>query len=324
MPEFNQPPANLTARTQTFAKLYALETASFFKNRLILSLGVTLNRYALASTSTAYDQNTGVAAAPVVVPETILYKNLGQYGLVVKPWPAVSLFYGYNENFSANPIQFGQFLPPQGGAQKEIGLKSDWAGGRVHLSLNHFEVTQRNNSVPAYPQTTPPSQILVPGTVSRGWDGDFTFALTRNLDVVGSFALIRAHVPLPAPWNLTPQPYDGRVYRDLPVNNVSQHNFAAWTRYKFTGPTLKGLSVGTGVSYLARRAVTDNANLVFYGYIPGRTLVDLAVTFETGRCKYQLNVDNALNRDYLYSSRSNQVIVPGSPANFRASVTIKF
>ena len=322
--DFNQPPANLTQRRQTFAKAYVLETASFLQNRLILSFGATRNRYALSSVSTTYNQNTGVAVPPVVVPETVLYKNLVQYGVVFKLRPNVSLFYGYNRNFSANPLQFGQFLPPQEGAQKEIGLKSDWAEGRVHFSLNHFEVTQLNNSVPAFPQTTPPSQILVPGTVSRGWDGDFTFSLNKNLDVVGSFALMHAHVPLPAPWNLTPQPYDGRVYQNLPVNNVSQHNFAAWMRYKCTVSALKGLSVGVGLSYLAKRAVTDNANLIFYGYVPGRTLVDMAINYETSRSKYQLNIDNVFNRAYIYASRSNQVIVPGSPTNLRASVTYKF
>jgi hypothetical protein len=54
-----------------------------------------------------------------VVPETILNKDLVQYGVVVKPLPNVAVFYGYNKNFSANPIQFGQFLPAQEGAQRE-------------------------------------------------------------------------------------------------------------------------------------------------------------------------------------------------------------
>jgi iron complex outermembrane receptor protein len=321
---FNQPPANFSEFTRTFAKIYVLENASLLRNRVILSFGATRNRYALASTSAAYNQNTGVAAAPTSVPEAQLYKNLVQYGVVLKPLANVSLFYGYNKNFSANPLQFGQFLPAQEGAQKEVGVKSEWFGGRVSLSLNHFEVMQINNSVPAFPQTTPPSQILVPGTVSRGWDGDFALSLNAHLDVIGSFAWMRAHVPLPAPWNLAPQPFDGKVYRDLPVNNVSQHNFAVWTRYRFTDSTLKGLSVGVGVSYLAKRAVTDNANLVFYGYVPGRTLVDASINYEVGRLKYQVNVDNVFNRDYIYASRSNQVIIPGSPTNLRASVTIRF
>lgn len=68
----------------------------------------------------------------------------------------------------------------------------------------------------------------------------------------------------------------------------------------------------------------NNANLVFYGYVPGRTLVDAIVSYETGRFKYQLNIDYVLNRNFIYASRSNQVIVPGSPTNLRAAVTCKF
>jgi len=321
---FNQTPANLTDRTQTFAKMYVLETASVLRDRVILSLGATRNRYALSTASTNYNQNTGVASPPAVVPETILDKDLVQYGVVVKPLLNVAVFYGYNKNFSANPIQFGQFLPAQEGAQREIGVKSEWLDGRVSIAVNRFEVNQLNNSVPAFPQTTPPSLVLVPGTASRGWDGDITLSLGDHLDLVGSFALMQAHVPLPAPWNLTPQPYDGKIYRDLPVNNVSQRNLAAWTRYKFTSPAWKGLAIGVGVSYLAKRAVTDNSNMVFYGYVPSRTLVDAVINYRTNRCKYQLNIDNLLNQKYIYSARSNQVIIPGTPLNLRASITQKF
>jgi outer membrane receptor for monomeric catechols len=321
---FGQTPTNTTDRTQTFAKVYVLETVSLLRDRVILSLGATRNRYALSTTSTNYNQNTGSPLPPAVVPETILNKDLVQYGVVVKPLANVAVFYGYNKNFSANPIQFGQFLPAQEGAQREIGVKTEWLDGRVSIAVNRFEVIQLNNSVPAFPQTTPPSQVLVPGTASRGWDGDITLSLGEHVDMVGSFALMQAHVPLPVPWNLTPQPYDGKIYRDLPVNNVSQRNLAAWTRYKFTRPALKGLAIGLGVSYLAKRAITDNSNMIFYGYVPSRTLVDAVINYRTSRFKYQLNIDNLFDRNYVYSVRSNQVIIPGTPLNLRASITYKF
>ena len=322
--DFNQPPANTLDRSQRFAKIYALETANFLGNRLIASLGATRNRYALSSSSVTFNQSTVVTAAPSVVPETLLYKNLLQYGIVLKPLPNLSVFYGYNQNFSANGIQFGQFLSPQEGKQKEAGVKTEWLDGRVSASFTHFEVVQLNNTVPAFPQTTPPSNVLVPGTVSRGWDGDFAVSIGTHLDVIGSFAWLSAHVPLPAPWNLAPQPFDGKVHQSLPVNNVSQQSVAAWTRYKFTGTRSKGLAVGVGVSYLAKRAITDNANMIFYGYVPGRTLVDAVINYETGRFKYQVNIDNVLDRNYIYAARSNQVMIPGSPTNVRVSITCKF
>jgi iron complex outermembrane recepter protein len=321
--DFNQPPVDQTERSQKFAKLYALETVSWLNRRLILSFGGSRNRYAMASHSLEYNQLTRVASVGNVVPRTVLHKNLVQYGVVVKPWTNVSVFYGYNRNFSSNGVQFGAFLPPQEGAQKEIGVKSEWWDNRITLGVNHFEVVQLNNAVPAYPQTTPPSNVLVPGTVSRGFDGDFSAALAKNLDVIGSFAWFRAHVPLPAPYNFALQPYDNRVHSSIPVNNVSQHNLAAWVRYKFTSSPVKGLAVGLGMSYLDKRAITDNTNSVFYGYLPARALADAMVSYETKRMHFQLNIDNVLGRRYIYAARSNQVLVPGSPTNLRLAVTYK-
>jgi outer membrane receptor protein involved in Fe transport len=78
------------------------------------------------------------------------------------------------------------------------------------------------------------------------------------------------------------------------------------------------------VSYLAKRAVTDNSNMIFYGYVPCRTLVDAVINYRTSRCKFQLNIDNLLDQKYIYSARSNQVIIPGTPLNLRASITQKF
>jgi iron complex outermembrane recepter protein len=320
---FNQTPVDRTERSQKFAKLYALETVSLCDRRVIFSFGGSRNRYAMSSTSFDFDQNTQTPRPTTVVPCAVLYKNLVQYGVVMKPWRNVSVFYGSNRNFSSNGVQFGVFLPPQEGQQKEVGVKSDWLDGAVSLGINHFEVVQLNNAVPAYPQTTPPSNIFVPGTVSRGFDGDFSASLSKNVDVIGSFAWFKAFVPLPAPYNFALQPYDNRIHRTIPVNNVSEHNLATWVRYKFATTKLKGLAIGVGCSYLDRRAITDNSNSILYGYLPPRTLADAMISYETRHYRVQLNIDNILGERYIYAARSNQVLVPGSPTNLRLAVTYK-
>ncbi len=324
---FDQPPANYTSRTQEFGKIYALQTVSLLKNSVILNAGASRNVFRFSQYSQNYNQNTGVFAAASQVPESSLYKNLVQYGIVYKPIPNVSIFYGYNQNFSNNgltPSAPFVLQAPQEGKQKEFGVKTTLFEGRVSLNVNYFDVKQLNNSVPAFPQTTPPSNTLVAGTESKGFDGDFTVQVDRNIDLIGSFAVFDAEVPLPAPWNSIIHPGDGQTHSAIPVNNVSEMNFAFWTRYKFLDSHLRGLSVSTGVSYLDERAITDNNNQVFYGYVPSRWLVDLSFGYETKRFRYGLNIDNVFNKKYIYASRSNQVIVPGTPTNVRVSVTYKF
>src|SRR5690606_18089311 len=146
-------------------------------------------------------------------------------------------------NFAANPIQFGQFLPPQEGKQWELGVKSNWLDGRLNVSVAYFDIEQINNTVQPFPQTIPRSLILVPGVLSKGFDGDISFAVNDNLTLVGSFALFDATSAVRHPWDKVPMPYDGKTYTELPVNNVSERNFSLWARYKFNSGTLNGLSI---------------------------------------------------------------------------------
>jgi iron complex outermembrane receptor protein len=323
--DFDAPPTNVTERNDIFAKWFVLETASLLQDRLILTYGASRNRFSQATTSQNYNQRTKVMSAQTSVPRKLLYKDLIQYSALFKPMPHVSLFYGYNVNFAANPIQFGEFLPPQEGRQTEVGIKTDWLSGRLNVSASYFDIKQLNNTVQPFPQTTPTSFILVNGVTSKGVDGDISYSVSQNFSLIASFAVFNAESAVHFPWNVTPQPGDGKTYSRMPVNNVSERNLSVWGRYKFSQGALKGVAVGLGVSNVAKRAITDNANLIFYGYIPGYTLVDANINYETKKFRYQLRIDNLLNNSsYIYASRSNNVIVPGTPINIGGSVSYKF
>ena len=321
----NQPPVNFQEQDSVFFKGFILDTLSFMKDRAIFTFGVSRNRFSQSSTSQDYNQRTGVYATPVNVPATILNKSLTQYSILLKPLPNVSVFYGYNVNFAANPIQFGQFLPPQEGKQSEFGFKSNWLGGRLNIAANYFDIQQLNNNVQPFPQTVPPSFLLINGVLSKGVDGDISFAVNDNLLFIASFAVFDASAALRSPWSVTPMPSDGQKHATLPVNNVSEKNFSLWGRYKFTTGPVKGLSIGVGLNTLSKRAITDNANQILYGYVPGYGLVDANFNYETKRFKYQLRIDNLLNKkDYFHAVRSNQVMLPGFPTNVGGAIIYKF
>ena len=317
------PPPSYLDQNQTFEKVYALETASLLSNRIVLSFGAVRNRVDLGRTTDTFNNVTKVTTV-ATVPDQVLYKNLTQFGLLVKPLPNLSLFYGETQNFANNGFDATNHLqPPQIGQQREVGLKTTWLNGRVTANVSYFDVKQENNAVNSFPQTSPPSNVLVPGTISRGFDGEWTASVTRNIDLIGAFSDFKAHVPLPAPYNLIPQPFDGTVRTDLPVNNVAEHTWSVSGRYKFTGK-LKGLAVQLGVNWLDKRAITDNTNQEFYGYLPPRTLADGMIQYDTAKVRYQINFDNIFDTTYIYASRSNQVIVPGTPTNVRFSVMYRF
>jgi iron complex outermembrane receptor protein len=324
---------------QNFSKAYVLETASFLKDRVILDWGANRSRYESSLTNDTYNQNTGVftpAASGTSnnIPNSVAYKNLVQYGILIKPLPNVSVFFDDNRNFAFSGFGATGPLQPNIGRQKEIGVKSTWFDNRLAFNVTYFDATSANNTVPAFPQTTPPSFLTVGTETSRGIDGDWTFAVTKNLYLLGSFAWFNANiglagVPISAAvgsptWGQVIQPYDGKAHSSIPVDAVSQHNVALWARYTFTEGRLKGLTLGLGANYLDKRAITDNTNNVFFGYVPSRTLVDGVISYTTKHFVYQINGENLLDKRYIYSGRSQLVIIPGEPLNASVSVTYKF
>jgi iron complex outermembrane receptor protein len=331
---FNQPPTTFNHIQQNFAKVYGLETVSFLKDRVIADWGFTRSRYDSSRNQDNFNETTGVFTPASVTggtlfTDTVAYNNLVQYGFVVKPLPNVSVFYGNTRNFVFNG--FGTLsngaqglLPPSFGHQQEVGLKTTWLKKRLSVNVSYFDALQFNNTVPAFPQTNPPTFLTVGGENSRGFDGDWSYAVTNELYLLGSFAYFNAHIGLAAPWNLIQQPFDGLQHSSIPVDNVSEHNAALWARYQFNDGFLKGLSVGLGANYQAKRAITDNSNNVFFGYVPGRTLLDTSISYTMKHFVFQVNIDNLLNRHYIYSARSELVIIPGEPLTASASVTYKF
>ncbi len=299
-------PSGQTRTNNKQLKGFALETLGLFHDRLLLSYGQSRVRARTSSTNKLTGSSTPVLS---------LTQDLKQYGAVFKATDGVSLFYGYSENFAPNFLN-GQVLPAQLGKQKEVGVKADILAGRLSFNVAHFDITQVNIPVPAFPQTTPPTFILVPGETSRGFDGDVAFAVNRNLDIVGTFAIIDARA--------RSQANTAAPVIVNPVNNIAEHTYGLWTRYKVTKGDLAGFSVGIGASHLSPRAVTNNSNAVVYGWLAGFTIVDLVLGYERGPLKYALNVDNALNEKYDAAVRNESIIVPGMGTNVKLSVTWKF
>jgi iron complex outermembrane receptor protein len=312
-----------TQNSSTLARVYVLETLKLFNDRLLLSYGATRTR--------ATGSTTNGLTNVVTTPEYIVFKNLKQYGLVAKLTEGVNLFYGYNENYALNGVGIvngvaGTPLPPKQGKQNEVGLKMNLLGRRLTMNVSYFDVQQQNNTVPSSPQNPLNPLVLIPGVVSRGFDGDLNFEVNRNFFLMGSFSLYDAKSILGPAAKTFIQPYTGTIIADsLPVNNTSEKSASLFGLYRFTEGAVKGLSVGLGANHLTKRAITDNANQVWFGWVPGRTLVNANITYRySPKINYGLNIDNLLNTKYIYSVRSVNVIVPGQAFNVKFSVDYTF
>jgi len=299
-------PASSLRTNNRQQKVFALETASFLQERLQLSLG---GSHINAETS-SYNKLTGLSSARLKLSADLL-----QYGAVFKPVPGVSVFYGYNENFAPNFLN-GLVLPSQLGRQEEFGIKAELLDSRLAFNLAHFDIQQENVPVLSFPQTSPPTYVLVPGQSSKGVDGDVSYQMNDNLSIVFTFAFLDAEART--------QANTGAPVVVQPVNNVAETTYGLWTRYKFTEGALNGLAVGVGLSHLGKRAITSNNNATLYGWLDPYTVCDLMLSYVRGPVRYGLNVDNLFNTSYEAAVRNQSVIVAGMGTNVKASVTWRF
>ncbi|HEY4249092.1 MAG TPA: TonB-dependent receptor plug domain-containing protein [Lacunisphaera sp.] len=307
-------------------RFYILETLKLFKDSFILNWGVTRAR-TFAST---YNDLTHTW---VGVPNGYtLFKNLVQNGITYKVLPNVALFYGSNQNFAANGTGTlngvpNSVLPAKTGQQHEVGIKSDFLNHRLTANISYFDVHQQNNTAPSFPSDPLNPNVLIPGVISRGFDGDLSFKVSKELYLIASFANYSAKSILGATYDgyqgaIFLQPATGRVaLASVPVDNTAEHTYSLFGLYQFN----RKLSIGLGGNYLSKRAITDGTNQVFWGYIPSRLLVDANIKYEYNRhISYTLSIANLLDTKYIYSSRSEDVIVMGSPINLRMSASYKF
>ena len=165
--------------------------------------------------------------------------------------------------------------------------------------------------------------ILIPGVISRGFDGDVAWKVSRELYLIGSFANYAAKSVLgPAVDGKFIQPGTGSVaYGTIPVDNTAQQTASIYTLYNFDEGALRNVSLGLGANFQSKRAVTDGPNQVFWGYIPRRTIIDSSISYKyNSHLKYVVTINNLLNKKYIYASRSENVQVPGTPFNIKFAV----
>jgi iron complex outermembrane recepter protein len=304
---------------------YALETLKLFSDKLILSFGV--------SRACTYSGNYNYLKGAWSSNPYNLNKNLTQYGVVVKVAPGVSLFTGYNQNFSLNGIGTlngvpNSVYPPKQGFQHEVGIKTDYLNHRLTFDLSYFDIKQINNTVPSFPLDPLNPNVLIPGVISRGFDGDWTFKATPDLYFMGSFANYSAKSLLGPAYNgyvgsKFVQPGTNSIaYGSIPVDNTAQQTESIYALYNIRSGDFKGLQIGLGENYQAKRAITDGPNQVFWGYVPSRVVLNSTINYEyNSHIKYTMTIDNLLNKKYIYSVRSENVIVPGTPINVKFSVS---
>jgi iron complex outermembrane recepter protein len=249
--------------------------------------------------------------------------------------PRFGFTYLFNKNISAFVVYDESYLPQTGrkadntsakpltGSNKEIGFKALLLKNKLSMSLSAYKTVKRNVLV----QNPNTSLYEERGEISaKGIEGDMVGNITKNITLTANFTYT-----------------DARITKDANPDIVGLTNYGTpafssnvLVRYKVTSGVLKGLSIGTGLSYMGQKSgIWPQWNDPKDGNkrTPSYSLLDGNIGYDTRKFTFTVNVFNILNTKYLstgfYTSSFSDTpgywnYAPGLPTNFRTGIHYRF
>ncbi|WP_438480975.1 TonB-dependent siderophore receptor [Oleiharenicola lentus] len=314
-------------------QVFVYENLSLLQDRVQLSGGVSRFYGQLTRVD-----NTGLLPA-IVAPSYNISTTAKTFGAVIKPIKHVSLFYGYNTSggtmpSSLNPGTYLKSFRAAAGTQKEFGVKTSLLNDRLTASFSHFDIQQQNYSVPnsdyytlvaqgRFAEAAALENPLYLNLNSKGWEFEATYAVNQNLTLIGNYTQFKIRQPV----------------TEVRVRGVPDKSGAIYADYRFSEGVLKNFGVSVGVDfkddvvgenstgYTSTRPLPTGPQFVPNQpsfIVAGRTLVNVGVSYRAKDWTARLQLNNALDEDYILAAGSRTSVLVGDPINLKASVTYKF
>jgi iron complex outermembrane receptor protein len=196
-------------------------------------------------------------------------------------------YVGWSQSFqpTVGADWFGNAFVPTTGEQVEAGLKYQPASGKVLATLALYEVTQENTLTVDPDPTHPLASIQQGETKVRGVELEGRWNVGRGLSVYGAYAYIDSEV--------TKSNDPATLGKQIALQ--PKHSASAGGDYTITSGALSGLGFGAGVRYTGKH-YGDAPNL---WETPSYTLFDAAVHYDFSNWRFQLNVQNVGDKEYI-------------------------
>ena len=228
-----------------------------------------------------------------------------RYALLWRPFPWVSAYISYAEGFSENTgIVFpGNAAPPTGARDAEAGLKFEFFDGKVHATVDYYNLTKTNitepdispNNCGGGPGTC---SIVVGDARSKGPELDIQGEIYPGLKLILNYtneSVLVTKTYLGDQSRLLGQPLPG-VPRNLATGSMI---------YEFQDGIFKDLKLGATYHYYGAARVSDGTgynlgyltpSLAGYGIVD--VLADYPFYYEGWKLDAGVNIHNLFDRTY--------------------------
>ncbi len=190
-------------------------------------------------------------------------------------------------------------LQPETTVNYEIGNKSDLLRGRLQATVSLFDLS-RNNVKTVDPVDF--NRLILAGKQrTRGAEVSLAGDILPRWSVYGGYALLDSRI-VEANDLSAGVPIQGNR-----LGHIPRHSANLWS----TVSLVKGLTLGTGLTYNAGR-FTANDNLVV---MPAYVRLDAALLWRSRHYEASLNLRNLTNTRYFETAHGTYTIMPGAPIN---------
>lgn len=236
-------------------------------------------------------------------------------GVLAKPAKNMAVYYSYSTN--AALVSFNNTPLFREGKQHEVGAKTELFDQRLSISGAWFKITQTNLVTPnplflSDPVRNP--QNTLSDQNNKGYEFDVVGGLTKELSVVASYTRMKLREPR------------GRRLRNIPDELAN-----LLLRFQFPKGRLQGVGVFAGVNHVGNAAGESATGLTALGelqqvsfFVPSRTIWNVGGSYVRQNWRFNLNVDNVLDKKTPWQSSGRNSLSPFPGINPRLTTTFSF
>lgn len=272
--------------------------------------------------------SSGAIGAPLVSnPPTADHLFTPRLGLLWRPRRWLSVYYSFAENFGNNSgFAFPNVpLHSESSRQSEVGVKTEFGGGRLTSSLALYDLAKFN--IAAGDPNHPGFDVDIGKVRSKGVEFDLQGELAEGWDAIANFSYTQPYVVIGAA-GASAGPASETIVAGHLLEGVPEHLFNLWTTYRLRQPAWKGWKIGAGARWAASSSYpfTGLSTPAFWN---DSLLASYQQKVGAATLTGQLNVDNLFNKFYyvnLYPVPSGNYtdINYGPPRQFRLTLRVDF
>jgi iron complex outermembrane receptor protein len=208
----------------------------------------------------------------------------------------------------------GSPFKPEDAKQYEAGMKVSLWKGALTGTLAFYQITKHNVLTSDVSTPDPFDSVAIGETRSRGIEIDIAGRLTRDLEILLTFAYTDARLTR-----------DSNGNQGNRVANVPRNSGSLWARYRVTN----ALTLGGGLVGVGSKPGDNENTFVLPSYVTVDAFAAYAWKIGGARLTAQLNANNIFDKTYYKVTntvdgvpRSN--ILPGAPFTVIGALRIEY